>query len=319
LAAHNKSLKIEILGAESLGVRGLSCFVRTKERRIVIDPGVALGYLRHGLLPHPLQVAACERTRNKIRESLRGATDVVLSHLHGDHVPLPDANPYQLKLSLISDDLKKAHIWVMNNRHLSNNMKCRFETIKKVVGDNITLISGEVKYPPFTFFEPIEHGENYRHGGYVMLTMITEGKESFVHASDMQLLSKRATEKIIEWHPNIVLTDGPSFYLPRFPYRLKNEAAKNALKIAENVDILIIDHHALRSRKGEQWVDALSRINKNIMTAADFMNSPRRLLEADRERLYFEMPVEKEWHERYAKGQVTTDKYKEEAKKKHRR
>jgi hypothetical protein len=258
-------------------------------------------------------------TRNKIRESLRGATDVVLSHLHGDHVPLPDANPYQLKLSLVADDLKKAHIWVMNNRYLTNNMKCRFETIKRVVGDNMTIISGEQEYPPFTFFEPVEHGANDRHGGYVMLTMITEGEERFVHASDTQLLSKKATEKIVEWHPNIVLTDGPSLYLPRFPNKLKNEAAKNALKIAENVDILIIDHHALRSRKGERWVDALSRINKNIMTAADFMNRPRRLLEADRELLYFKMPVEKDWHKRYAKGQVTTDRYREEAKKRHRR
>jgi len=312
-------MKIEILGAESLGVRGLSCFVRTRERRIVIDPGVALGYIRHRLLPHPLQVAAGEMTRNRIRESLRGATDVIFSHLHGDHVPLPDANPYQLKLSLVADDLKRAHLWVMNDRHLTHNMKARFESIKRVVGEDITVISGERRYPPFTFFEPVEHGENYRHGGYVMMTMITDGDERFVHASDTQLLSKRATEKIVEWHPNIVLTDGPSFYLPRFPDHLKNEAVKNAIEIAENVDLLLIDHHALRSRGGERWVNALSRMRGNIMTAADFMNEPRRLLEADRERLYFEMPVERGWHERYAKGQVTTDSYREEARKRHLR
>ena len=46
-------MHIRILGAESLGVRGLSCVVKVEERKIVIDPGLALGYYRYGLLPHP--------------------------------------------------------------------------------------------------------------------------------------------------------------------------------------------------------------------------------------------------------------------------
>ena len=37
-------MDIEILGTESLGVRGLSCVVKADGRNIVIDPGVALGY-----------------------------------------------------------------------------------------------------------------------------------------------------------------------------------------------------------------------------------------------------------------------------------
>jgi len=54
---------IDILGAESLGVRGLCCVVEAKGRKIVIDPGLALGYQREGLLPHPAQVAVGERIR----------------------------------------------------------------------------------------------------------------------------------------------------------------------------------------------------------------------------------------------------------------
>ena len=45
-------MHIEIIGAESLGVRGLCCFVKTRDRNILIDPGIALGYVRHKLLPH---------------------------------------------------------------------------------------------------------------------------------------------------------------------------------------------------------------------------------------------------------------------------
>ena len=41
-------MKIDIIGAESLGVRGLCCFVTVGEQKILIDPGIALGFLRHG-------------------------------------------------------------------------------------------------------------------------------------------------------------------------------------------------------------------------------------------------------------------------------
>lgn len=61
ILAHN--MHIDILGAESLGVRGLCCVVEAKGRKIVIDPGLALGYQREGLLPHPAQVAVGERIR----------------------------------------------------------------------------------------------------------------------------------------------------------------------------------------------------------------------------------------------------------------
>jgi predicted metallo-beta-lactamase superfamily hydrolase len=69
-------MQVEILGAESLGVRGLCCVVRTKDRKVVIDPGVALGFRRHGLMPHPVQVIASERTRRLIKEALEDATDI---------------------------------------------------------------------------------------------------------------------------------------------------------------------------------------------------------------------------------------------------
>ncbi|NIA19462.1 MAG: hypothetical protein GWP07_03380, partial [Xanthomonadaceae bacterium] len=51
-----KTMGIEIIGTESLGVRGMCCLVTAGKRRILIDPGVALGYRRHGLPPHPYQV-----------------------------------------------------------------------------------------------------------------------------------------------------------------------------------------------------------------------------------------------------------------------
>ncbi|MCD6379432.1 hypothetical protein J7M07_03170, partial [bacterium] len=73
-------MRIEILGTESLGVRGLSCRVEVADRRILIDPGIALGYHRYGLLPHPFQVAVGRRIREKIITAAADTTDVVISH-----------------------------------------------------------------------------------------------------------------------------------------------------------------------------------------------------------------------------------------------
>jgi predicted metallo-beta-lactamase superfamily hydrolase len=62
----NAIMKIEIIGAESLGVKGLCCLVKTSKRKILIDPGIALGYVRHKLLPHPVQIALNEKVQKRI-------------------------------------------------------------------------------------------------------------------------------------------------------------------------------------------------------------------------------------------------------------
>jgi predicted metallo-beta-lactamase superfamily hydrolase len=73
-------MKIKIIGAESLGVRGLCCFVSVGKQRILIDPGIALGFLRKGQLPHPAQVAVDEVIREQIKQAWGLATDIVFSH-----------------------------------------------------------------------------------------------------------------------------------------------------------------------------------------------------------------------------------------------
>ena len=74
-------MNIEIIGAESLGVRSLCYFVKASNRKVLIDPGVALAYSRYGLLPHPFQVAVDERIQKKIIQRWSQTTDIVISHL----------------------------------------------------------------------------------------------------------------------------------------------------------------------------------------------------------------------------------------------
>jgi predicted metallo-beta-lactamase superfamily hydrolase len=73
---------------------------------------------------------------------------------------------------------------------------------------------------------------------------------------------------------------------------------------------LNLDHHLLRSRKGEKWLDWVSSItNHKVICAADFMGQNRNLLEADRVSWYKKIPVPKGWHEAYSKGETDTRAY----------
>lgn len=300
---------IEILAAESLGVRGLCCFVKTKNHRILIDPGIALGYSRFGLLPHPIQVAVDERIQKKIIERWSESTDIVISHFHGDHTPLASANPYQLAIRRIIGLNQRVRILTKDLSKLSAIEKKRVEFFPINLKKNLISVE-EKRKGPMTFSKSVPHGEANKILETVMMTKISEGRDAFVHASDIQLLNNEAISKILSWTPNIVLAGGPPLYLSKLSKNQIKKAWYNAKQLACKVDILILDHHLLRSFEGLRWLKRLSlETGKKVICAADFMKRPRMLLEAKRKQLYKDMPVPRDWHENYAKGKVNTNSY----------
>ena len=303
-------MNIEIIGAESLGVRGLCCFVKTGDRNILIDPGIALGYVRHKLLPHPVQIALDEKAQKRIIDFWSASTDIVLSHLHGDHVPLADANPYQLNITRLIGLNTRVRVWTKDPSHFSPTEEHRSKALTTVL--HIDLISAEGKKDgPMTFSGPVPHGEKKDACETVIMTRIEED-EVFVHAPDIQLLDDETVSKIISWKPDIVLAGGPPLYLSRLSGDQVKRAWHNAERLCRAIDRVILDHHLMRSHEGLEWLKTLSlETGKKIMCAADFLHKPRLLLEAGRERLYRKMPVPEGWHEDYEKGKVTTADYRD--------
>jgi predicted metallo-beta-lactamase superfamily hydrolase len=301
-------VKIEIIGSESLGVRGLCCVVETKDRKIVIDPGVALGYRRHGLLPHPVQVAVAERVKVAIEKALSDATDIVISHYHGEHHPMVNANPYQLSADRVAELLKHPRLWAKGIQNIAPGQVHRAKYLAQKVGRAFPA-SGGLSDGCLSFSPPIPHGQQDR-GGTVMMTRIEEEKEVFVHASDIQMLNDEATEQILAWNPTMVLASGPPIYLPSLTWREREAALRRTLMLAREVDTLILDHHLMRSREGEKWLDWVSSItNHKVICAADFMGQNRNLLEANRVSWYKKISVPKGWHEAYSKGEADTRAY----------
>ena len=302
-------MKIEILATESLGVRGICCFVETKKRKILIDPGIALGYTRFGLLPHPFQVALDEKIQNRIIKRWTEATDIIISHFHGDHTPLVNANPYQLNIKKVALLNPNVRIWTKDISHLSPLEEKRAKSIFSILHKEPIIAEGKTE-GEISFSEPVFHGDKDSHLTTVIMTRIKENK-IFVHAPGIQLLNDEAVSQIIDWHPDIVLVDGPSLYLSnRFSKVQIDRAWHNAKGLSYNVGILILDHHLMRSLGGIEWIEKLSyETGRRVMCGADFMGKKRMLLEALREDLYKDMPVDQDWHEKYAQGKVNTKDY----------
>jgi len=302
-------MSIEIIGAESLGVRGLCCLVTLPDRRIMIDPGVSLGYVRHGLLPHPVQIAAGRRVREKILQLLNNATDAVFSHFHGDHVPLLDANPYQLSIRSLPSRFHELRCWSKSDDDLSADMNKRFHDLAELLGANMQVAEGRSE-GPLSFSRAVPHGAPDSNMGTLMMTRIEMGSQVFVHASDIQLLDAPTVDRVIDWQPDIVLAAGPPLYLDRLSRAKRERAWNNAVRLAQSIDIVILDHHLMRGDEGAVWLDELSAtVGRKVYCAADFMGWPRQLLEAKRVQLYEQMPVPEKWHDDYANGRVAPDEY----------
>jgi len=303
-------MQIEILGTESLGVRGLSCVVKTGGRKIVFDPGLALGYRRSGLLPHPVQVAVGEQIRRDIIAALQDATDVVISHFHGDHIPLPDANPYQLKADIVADSLRCVRLWTKGADDETDRMGERVESFRQIIQRTLPNVEGQ-KSGPFSFSTPMPHGEKGSGLGTVMMTRVESDSDIFVHASDLELLEDEPIAQILRWQPTVLLVSGPPLY--RHLSLQQQEAAwGRAVALARQVKTCIIDHHLLRCEEGISWLGRLSdAAGHKVICAADFMKQPRRLLEARRAELYRRMPVPQGWHEAYSLGLADTLAYRD--------
>lgn len=302
---------VNVLCAESLGARGLSCSIHLKQRNILIDPGVALGWSRHGLLPHPFQIAVGAEIRRAIMEELKKATDVVFSHYHGDHCPLRDPNPYQLGLDETEDSLSCCRIWARGCGDASPAQQERRDALKSVLEDGWQDAEG-MRCGPLEFSLPVPHGEHGDKRGMVMMSRIEDDGVTFVHASDIQLLNEETVGMILDWKPDIVLASGPPLYRYSSPsFQEKKERAwRNALNLSRNTNTLVIDHHLLRSEEGARWLDGLRRASTNrVLCAADFMGQRPLLLEAWRSDLYDWVPVPPGWHESYQKREINADDF----------
>lgn len=283
-------MKIQIFGCESLGVRSMACRVQTASQDIFIDPGVALAPKRSKRPPHPIEMDNVRTIQDQIKAALQETQMVVFTHYHGDHFPMVQPDETQLSAHDVIADLQRLPVYSKSLDGLSRNQKNRRKSLEQLVGRKFPDVDGTTT-DGVTYSEAVWHGEEDTHLGKVIMVKVDEGEESFVHASDIQLLDDRAVDILCTWRPTLTFFSGPPLYILGQDQDLLTAIQGRFARLAEACGTVIVDHHLLRSRESEAWFDQLTQTYTNITCAADYMNQPRKLLEADRHLLYEQHPV----------------------------
>jgi predicted metallo-beta-lactamase superfamily hydrolase len=268
----------------------MACVVETTGLKVLIDPGTALGPKRFRLPPHPIEQGQAQEVQKLLYDELSNATHVVITHFHGDHHPMVEADTSQLNAHEVLPFLKNREVLVKSNRGVSRRQKHRRRLLEQLLGKSLT-DADNGQFGDISFSEPVPHGEPGNKAGTVIMAKITDNNTTFVHGSDIQLLNHQSIEIICHWKPDIAFIAGPPLYI------LENQ--KNAKDLLESINQhlarlisvcgrVILDHHIMRSRDGEAWLDRMADTHgkEKICCAADFSQLPRNLLEANRKGLF---------------------------------
>ncbi|MCB9883309.1 MAG: MBL fold metallo-hydrolase [Planctomycetes bacterium] len=300
-------MEIEILGAESLGVRSLATCVRTASHTFLIDPGVSVVPRRHAHPPHPLELAACWNTRRLITERSGEADAIVLTHYHYDHFTPFHASPTDWCDDETAEALYRDRVIFAKHgqEHINGSQRRRAETLDAREFLDVRIAEG-AHWHAYEGTTAVPHGPRGSRQGFVTMAVVRERDETFVHASDIQLLDPHTVTNLIRLQPTIVLVSGPPLYHPRVTDDERRIGLHQLKRLVEAIPTCIVDHHFLRSadhvREGEVARRVAERAGHAFVTAAEFMRRPTLTLEAHRPRLHEAFPVDRRWFDGFLAG-----------------
>ncbi len=281
-------MKIIPIASDSMGTRSMATFVETKDCKILIDPGVALGPRRYGLPPHPLEIEKLEEDWTNIVKYSEKAQAMIVTHYHYDHHNPDYPEIYAEKLVYLKHPTNKINYSQKKRAKYFLDRLSELRSAKIEYCDGREFILGSTK---IKFSLPVCHGTNPRLG-YVVEVSIYDGKERFVFTSDVEGPSlPEQVGFILKENPDVVYLDGPMTYMLGYRYSEKSLeiSIKNLIKIFKETKIkrLIIDHHFLRDLKWRERIKEVFEIAKNkIFTAAEYAGKENLMLEARRKELY---------------------------------
>ncbi|HDI02607.1 MAG TPA: MBL fold metallo-hydrolase, partial [Candidatus Aenigmarchaeota archaeon] len=279
----------------SFGVRSMSTLVVTKDVKVYIDPGVALGPTRYGLPPTEAEEKALELARKKIMEVCKSADIVVVTHYHYDHHPFPDDEEmyracFKGKIVYAKDRLR--------NINASGKSRGRiFEKIAEKFAKEIEWADGkEVNFgrTKIEFSPAVWHGDVGSKVGKVIMVYIKEGRDSFLFGSDAQgLADPQALKWFLEKNPQFAIIDGYPTIFIGWRMKAKNfeKSNQHLIKALENTKVktMILEHHIVRDigyrEKMKDVFDVARALKKKILTSAEFYNLENFFLEAWRKEI----------------------------------
>jgi predicted metallo-beta-lactamase superfamily hydrolase len=275
------------LAFESLGTRGMSTWVETQDSNILIDPGVNLAPERFGLPPHPIELRRKEEHWKKIERFASRSDVLIVTHYHFDHINPEGLYVFEGKVALV--------------KHPSNNINYNQEqrakeilpTLKSIAADLLFADGREFDFgrTHVSFSRAVHHGTHPR--VFTIQVSITDGVSTLVHTSDvMGAELDQHIDFALCHNPDLLIIDGPSF-------SLRKPTTEGIIRIMTHTDVrtVIVEHHLLRD---ERWKDQIVDVydtaklrNVKVVSAAEFLGKRNDLLEARRQKLYTDHPVER--------------------------
>ncbi|MCS7143978.1 MAG: hypothetical protein NZ879_03030 [Archaeoglobaceae archaeon] len=281
-------MQIIPIAYDSMGVRSMATFVKTKDLTITIDPSVSLAPSRYGLPPHKIEIERMNERWEEIKSFVERSDVIAITHYHYDH-----HNPEEVEI-LNGKKLLLKHPKEKINRSQLGRANYFLDRLKevKVEIDFCDGKSYEFGNTLLEFSKPVFHGTNQKLG-FVVEVFISDSKNSFLFSSDVEgPIHEDQTAFILEKKPEIVFIDGPMTYMLgyRFSKSSFESAVENIKKVMEVSKTVVLDHHLLRDLK---WRENLSELFKyaeqlgvKLQSASEFIEIPEELLEARRKELY---------------------------------
>ncbi|WP_456366604.1 MBL fold metallo-hydrolase [Thermococcus sp.] len=284
-------MRVIPLASESLGVRSLATFVEASGLKILIDPGVALGPKRYGLPPAKIEIETLQGMRKKLQGYARRADVVTISHYHYDHHTPFFEGLYESASEEYAREIYVGKLLLIKHPRENINFSQRkrawaflknAEPIAKKIefADGKTFDLGGVT---LEFSPAVPHGSEGSKLGFVVMVLIDDNSR-LIHASDIQLLNRKAVEWIIEKSPDLLITGGPPTYLgPRASGAWENGIKNLNEIIRETNSEVILDHHIVRDKR---YPEFFGELEKKPKTFAGFIKVEDRPLEAYRRELH---------------------------------
>ncbi len=285
-------MRVIPIASESLGVRSLATFVEASGLKILIDPGVALGPKRYGLPPARIELETLQKMRKKLQGYAKRADVVIISHYHYDHHTPFFEGLYESSSEAFAKEIYGGKLLFIKHPKENINFSQRkrawaflknAEPIAKKIefADGKTFDLGGVR---LEFSPAVPHGREGSKLGFVVMTLIDDSSKRIIHASDIQLLNRKAVEWIIEKNPDLLITGGPPTYLGKRAEGSWETGIKNLNEIIRETNAeIILDHHIVRDRRYLEFFDELDERPK---TFARFLKVEDRPLEAYRRELH---------------------------------
>jgi predicted metallo-beta-lactamase superfamily hydrolase len=278
------------LAAESLGVRGAAFFVETQDVKVLIDPGVSLATVRFGFPPHPIEIRAMNESWKRIKDYAARADVLIITHYHFDHFDPTEPLLFNGKVLLIKHPKENINA---SQRDRAKQLIKSFRTLPRRV-EFADAHEFEFGNTVIRFSSAIPHGPTTK-VGWVVEVSIRQGKECFLHSSDIQGASRPEHLAFIRAEdPDTLYLDGPLTYLTNaeFSTEALQASIRNICDIIETMQVktLILDHHLLRDQNWKSKIgsvfESAKKAGKKVVTAAGLLGQEDEILEAHRRQLF---------------------------------